>query len=344
MIVADDGTLTDGTVYRAMVHNRAKLAYNSVAAWLDGKGPIPAKAAAVAGMDAQLALQKNVSQAMKRLRFQHGALDFDTIEPRAIVENGRIMGLQAEPRNCAMDLIADFMIGANGVTARFLEEHNSPSLRRVVRTPKRWDRIVEVARGFGEKLPAQPDAAALSEFLRKRREADPLRFPDLSLTIVKLLGRGEYVFEAPGNRSAGHFGLAVQDYTHSTAPNRRYPDLITQRLLKAGIAGKTAAYRADELTDLAAHCTQQEDAANKVERRVQKSAAALFLSGRIGEVFDALVTGAAEKGTFVRVIKPPVEGKLIQGAAGLDVGDCLKVKLVNVNVEQGFIDFVRQKN
>ncbi len=233
------------------------------------------------------------------------------------------------------------MIGANGVSARFLAQHQSPSLRRVVRTPKRWDRIVEVAARFGETISSRAKRQALAEFLRNRRKADPLRFPDLSLTIIKLLGRGEYVLELPGNESAGHFGLAVRDYTHSTAPNRRYPDLITQRLLKAVIAGARAAYRDDELIFLAKHCTEQEDAANKVERRVRKSAAALFLAGRIGEVFDALVTGAAEKGTWVRVLQPPVEGKLVDGARGLDVGDRLRVKLVGVNIEQGFIDFVR---
>jgi exoribonuclease-2 len=341
MIVADDGSLGAGTIYRAMVRNAAKLAYNSTAAWLDGQSPPPAKVAAVSAMAGQLQLQKQVSQAMKRLRYQHGALEFETIEPRAVVHDGQIVGLEHQPRNTAMDLIADFMIGANGVSARFLDQHRSPSLRRIVRQPKRWDRIVEVAARLGDKLPALPDAAALSAFLSRRRQADPLRFPDLSLTIVKLLGRGEYVLELPGQPSAGHFGLAVQDYTHSTAPNRRFPDLITQRLLKAAIAGRPAPYRPNDLAELAQHCTEQEDAANKVERRVRKSAAALLLSGRIGEVFDALVTGAAEKGTWVRALTPPVEGKLDQGAAGLDVGDRLRVKLLRVSVEQGFIDFAR---
>jgi exoribonuclease II len=343
MVVAADGLLSEGTIYRATVKNRAKLAYNSTAAWLDGKGAMPAKVAAVAGMDEQLRLQVRVAQLLKKLRFEQGALDLQTIEPRAVVSDGQIVGLELEQKNCAMDLIADFMIAANGISARFLDAHNSPSLRRVVRSPKRWDRIVEVAARFGEKLPAEPSAAALSEFLRKRNQADPLRFPDLSLTIVKLLGRGEYVLELPGQKAAGHFGLAVQDYTHSTAPNRRYPDLITQRLLKASLAGKATPYRNEELDSLAKHCTDQEDAANKVERRVRKSASALFLSGRIGERFDALVTGATDKGTWVRVLTPPVEGKLVEGAQGLDVGDRLQVQLANVNVEQGFIDFVRVK-
>jgi exoribonuclease-2 len=341
MVIAADGSLVEGTTYRALVKNRAKLTYDGVAAWLDGKASMPAKVAAVAGMAQQLQLQKRISQSMKQLRYQHGALDLQAIEPRAIMSDGHVLGLEQEPRNCARELIEDFMVGANGVSARFLEERRSPSLRRVVRSPKRWDRIVQVAAEFGKTLPAEPSAAALAEFLRDRHKADPLRFPDLSLTIVKLLGGGEYVLEVPGSESAGHFGLAVRDYTHSTAPNRRYPDLITQRLLKAAIAGATVPYRNDELAALAAHCTAQEDAANKVERRVRKSAAALFLAGRIGEVFDALVTGAAEKGTWVRVLQPPVEGKLVEGAHGLDVGDRLRVELVSVNVDQGFIDFVR---
>jgi VacB/RNase II family 3'-5' exoribonuclease len=341
LVVAADGSVVEGTIYRAMVRNRAKLAYNSVAAWLDGQSSMPPKVVAVAGMDQQLQLQKRVSQAMMRLRYQHGALDLQAIEPRAIIDDGQILGLEQEPKNCARQLIEDFMIGANGVSATFLEQHNSPSLRRVVRSPQRWDRIVQVAAGFGETLPAEPSAVALATFLRNRRKGDPLRFPDLSLTIVKLLGAGEYVLKSPGSDSAGHFGLAVRDYTHSTAPNRRYPDLITQRLLKAAIASAAVPYGDYDLNTLAKHCTDQEDAANKVERRVRKSAAALFLSRRIGDSFDALVTGAADKGTWVRVLDPPVEGKLVEGARGLDVGDRLRVKLVRVNVELGFIDFVR---
>ena len=304
---------------------------------------MPTKVAAVAGLAQQLQLQMRISQTMKQLRDQHGALDLQAIEPQAIMSDDQIVGLEQESRNCATELIEDFMIGANGVSARFLEQRHSPSLRRVVRSPKRWDRIVQLAANFGEALPSEPSAPAVAEFLRNRHKADPLRFPDLSLTIVKLLGTGEYVLELPGDQPAGHFGLAVRDYTHSTAPNRRYPDLITQRLLKAAIAGTDVPYRNDELDSLAKHCTEQEDAANKVERRVRKSAAALFLSGRIGETFDALVTGAAEKGTWVRVLQPPVEGKLAEGTHGLDVGDRLRVKLVSVDVEQGFIDFVSVK-
>ena len=341
MLIAPDGSLASGTVYPALVRNKAKLAYRGVADWLDGKAAMPARVAAVPGMAEQLRLQWRVSQAMKALRHEHGALDLRTLEPRAVISDDQIVGLEQDATNCARELIEDFMIGANGVSARFLDRSGSPSLRRVVRSPYRWDRIVEVAAEHGETLPAEPNAVALSKFLRKERQADPLRFPDLSLTIVKLLGRGEYVAELPGQKPPGHFGLAVHDYAHSTAPNRRYPDLITQRLLKAAISRTAVPYGGDELDGLAQHCTQQEDAASKVERRVRKSAAALFLSERLGESFDALVTGAAEKGTWVRVLDPPVEGKLIAGTEGLDVGHRLHVKLVSVDIDQGFIDFVR---
>ncbi|HVX61336.1 MAG TPA: RNB domain-containing ribonuclease [Pirellulales bacterium] len=341
MVLAPDGSLLSGKIQRATVRNKAKLAYNSVAAWLDGKAAMPQAVASVAGMAEQLRLQQRVSQAMKELRHEHGALDLRTLEPKAVISGSEIVGLEQEVANCARELIEDFMIGANGVSARFLDRSESPSLRRVVRSPKRWSRIVEVAAELGETLPAAPDALSLSNFLRKQHEADPLRFPDLSLTIVKLLGRGEYVAEMPGRKPPGHFGLAVRDYTHSTAPNRRYPDLITQRLLKAALDIAPVPYGEDELDELARHCTLQEDAANKVERRVRKSAAALFLSDRIGETFDALVTGAADKGTWVRILAPPVEGKLVEGMQGLDVGHRLQVQLASVNIDQGFIDFVR---
>ncbi len=231
------------------------------------------------------------------------------------------------------------MVAANGVTARFLAAKNLPSLRRVVRTPKRWDRIVEVAAQLGVTLPGQPDPKALAEFLSKRRAADPLRFPDLSLTVIKLLGAGEYVVELPGQDAPGHFGLAVKDYTHATAPNRRFPDLITQRLLKAALAGSPPPYAGAELAQLATHCTQQEDAANKVERQVAKSAAAMLLGDKVGQEFDGIVTGASEKGTWVRVFSPPVEGRLIHGFEGADVGHQVRVRLVHTDVERGFIDF-----
>jgi VacB/RNase II family 3'-5' exoribonuclease len=341
MIVAGDGSVQESPVYRAVVNNHAKLAYHGVAAWLDGKDKVPEKIAKTQGLDEQLRMQDQIAQVMKSVRYLHGALNLETIEPETVLTDGQVVDLRLEPKNRAQELIEDFMIAANGVSAQFLEKRGLPAMRRVVRTPERWDRIQSVARGFGEQLPDAPDSKALAAFLARRRQHDPLHFPDLSLTIIKLLGAGEYVVQLPGKESAGHFGLAVQKYSHSTAPNRRFPDLITQRLLKAALAGDKPPYDAPELTSLAMHCTEQEDAAKKVERQVRKSAAAQFLSNRIGETFDALVTGASEKGTWVRVLKPPVEGRLMSGYEGVDVGDQIKVRLTGLNVERGFIDFTR---
>jgi exoribonuclease-2 len=321
------------------VKNKAKLAYNGVGAWLEGKGPLPAGASKVPGMDAQLRLQDEAAQRMKNLRHQHGALELETLQPRPVTRDGEVIDLEIEAKNRAGELIEDFMIAANGITARFLTQNGFPTLRRVVKIPERWDRIVQVAEGLGDKLPAEPDSKALAEFLSRQKQKDPLRFPDLSLTIVKLLGRGEYVLEAPGQEAQGHFGLAVRDYNHSTAPNRRYPDLVTHRLIKAALAKRSPAYGQGELSSLASHCTLQENAADKVERQVRKSASALFLSKRVGEYFEAIVTGASDKGTWVRVLKPVVEGKVVQGGRGLDVGDRVRVKLISVSVENGWIDF-----
>jgi exoribonuclease-2 len=341
MRIGADGVVGGGEIYRARVVNRAKLAYNAVAAWLDGAGPMPSALAALNGLDAALRRQDAITQAMKALRHRHGALTLRTLETRAVFEGDVLADLRPEEENRAKALIEDFMIAANGVTAAFLEGRGIASFRRVLRTPERWDRIVALASEHGERLPAAPSAAALAAFLLRRRDADPERFPDLSLAVVKLLGKGEYAVERPGGGPAGHFALAVRDYTHSTAPNRRFPDLITQRLLKAALADRPAAYSADELDGLARHCTEQEDAATKVERQVRKSAAALLLEGRIGERFDALVTGAAEKGTWVRITRPSVEGRLVRGVEGLDVGDRVRVTLKAVDVERGFIDFER---
>jgi exoribonuclease-2 len=339
MVVAADGTVAESAVYRAMVTNRAKLAYRSVAAWLDGNAAAPAGVTAVPGMDEQLRMQDQVAQAMRKVRYLHGALEFESLQPEAVLEDGRVVDLQVEGKNRAKELIEDFMIAANAVSARFLEAHGSAALQRVVRSPERWDRIRAVAAGFGDTLPAAPESRALAEFLSRRRQADPLRFPDLSLTIVKLMGAGEYVVQAPGQDATGHFGLAVREYSHSTAPNRRYPDLITQRLLKAALAGRPQPYDMAALTALAAHCTDREDAAKKVERQVRKSAAAQFLRDRIGETFDAIVTGASEKGTWVRLLRPPAEGKLLVALSQVDVGDQVRVRLKTLNVARGFIDF-----
>ena len=343
LVVGDDGSVRSGDVYRGLVHNHAKLAYNSVAAWLENEGEMPDKMRAVKGLDENIRLQDHAADRMRAVRHENGALDLETIEARAVMQDGQVVDLRQEKRNNARMLIEDFMIAANGVTARFLEAHKFASIRRVVRSPERWDRIERIAEEFGDRLPPDPDAKALEEFLVRIKKQEPTRFPDISLSIIKAMGAGEYVVERAGEDSVGHFGLAVKDYTHSTAPNRRYPDLITQRLVKAALAKKQAPYTEDELDELAQHCTNQEDAANKVERQVRKSAAACLLVNRINERFDAIVTGASAKGTWVRIFRPPVEGKLVHGHANLELGDRLRVKLIAVDIERGFIDFVRTK-
>ncbi|HUN26292.1 MAG TPA: RNB domain-containing ribonuclease [Steroidobacteraceae bacterium] len=339
--IAADGTVADFELKRAWVRNRAKLAYDALGAWLEGRGPAPARVAAVAGLAEQLRLQDAVAQRLKALRHLHGALTLDTLEGRAVFERGELTDLVPEPRNRARELIEDFMIAANTATARFLAQRGAPSMRRVLRTPARWERIVALAAALGTRLPAQPDGRALEGFLSARYRAEPARFADLSLGIVKLLGRGEYVAELPGESTPGHFGLAISDYTHSTAPNRRFPDLITQRLVKAALAGGPSPYGAEELRALAAHCTLQEDNAAHVEREVRKCAAALLLEPRIGTTFAAIVTGVNEQGTWVRIARPLAEGKLVRGFEHLDVGDALRVKLIHTDVERGHIDFAR---
>jgi VacB/RNase II family 3'-5' exoribonuclease len=341
MVITDDGSLGSSDIYGAIVRNQAKLAYNGVAAWLEGSGPIPEGVSSVDGLADNLRLQDRTAQKMKRKRHEHGALNLETIKARPVFQAEDLVDLEVDQRNRAKEIIEDFMIGANGVTARYLAARKFPSVRRVVRTPKRWDRIVELASESGAELPGEPDSRALEMFLLEAREKDPLRFPDLSLSIIKLMGAGEYTVEFPGEKTEGHFGLAVRDYTHSTAPNRRYPDLVTQRLLKAAMSGKPVPYGREELGELGAHCTKEEDAAKKVERQVEKSAAALLMESRIGEKFDAIVTGAADKGTWVRLFHPPIEGKLVLGFEGVDVGYKLRVQLVDANVERGFIDFKR---
>ena len=339
MRVDGDGACTASDLYRARVLNRAKLAYNGVAAWLDGRGPVPERIAAVPGLDGQIRLQDRVAQVLKSVRHKRGALDLETIQARGVFDGERLLDLRPDERNRAKELIEDFMIAANQSTVQYLETRGFPALRRVLRSPERWARIVEVASETGWGLPPAPDARALNEFLMDRRAADPRGFPDLSLVIIKLLGSGEYVVDTPGGSVPGHFGLAVGNYTHSTAPNRRFPDLITQRLLKTAMAGRPVPYGPAELQTLALQCTLREDDAKKVERRVEKSAAALLLEPRLGERFDSVVTAASEKGTWVRIFSPPVEGKLVRGFEGLDVGRRLRVELVGTDVERGFIDF-----
>jgi VacB/RNase II family 3'-5' exoribonuclease len=341
MVFEAEGALVASELYRARVRNRAKLAYRSVAAWLTGDAPPPPPLAAVRGLEENLRVQDGVAQRLAERRHRKGALSLESLESKAVFTGDAISDLVPDDKNRAKQIIEDFMIAANGAAAGFLESKGLPSLRRVLRSPERWERIVELAERLGETLPHRPDAVALEAFLAKRRAAQPETFPDLSLSVIKLIGRGEYIVDPPGAEPPGHFGLAVRDYTHSTAPNRRFPDLITQRLLKAAMSKTALPYTMPELTALAAHCTRKEDDATKVERRVTKSAAALLLTGRVGESFDAIVTGASSKGTWVRLTHPPVEGRLERGASGLDVGDPVRVTLIHTDVEQGFIDFAR---
>jgi len=339
MLIGPDGALEDSKVYRAWVHNHAKLAYNSVAAWFEKNAAIPEAIAAVPGLAENLQLQDRAAQSLRNFRHVNGALSLETIEAKPVFDGDQISSLQLEEKNRAKEIIEDLMIAANGVTARYLSQMKFPSIRRVVREPKRWERIVEIAADHKFNLPELPDSKALEEFLVSQKAADPLRFPDLSLAVIKLLGAGEYVAELPGENAPGHFGLAVKDYAHSTAPNRRYPDLLAQRLLKAALAGQPLPYTKEQLDDLAAHCTEAEDAANKVERQVAKSAAALLLESRIGQQFDAIVTGASEKGTWARLLDMPVEGRVVRGFEGMDVGERVRVQLIFTDVERGFIDF-----
>jgi len=339
MTVDAEGAVTAESISRGLVHNHAKLAYSKVGPWLEGVAGMPERVAGVPGLAENLRLQDAAAQRLRARRHEHGALELETIEVHALFDGDTVSGLSADRKDRAKQLIEDLMIAANGAVARSLAAAKFPVMRRVVRSPERWQRIVDLAATLGAALPEEPDAPALNAFLTARKEADPERFPDLSLSIIKLLGRGEYAVNRPGQKLDGHFGLAVSEYAHSTAPNRRYPDVITQRLVKAALAGAKPPYSGERLDELAEHCTTQEDGAQKVERRVRKSAAACYLAGREGEVFDGLVTGASAKGTWVRALDPPVEGKVVEGADGLDVGDEVKVRLLEVDPERGFIDF-----
>jgi exoribonuclease-2 len=337
MVVRPDGSLDTAQtkIYPARVTNKAKLVYEQVGAWLEGNGPSPRDPS----IAAQLKLQDEVSRRLRKLRHEHGALDLETIEPRPVIEDGTVVDLVVQRQDRARQLIEDLMVAANGATAQYLEAHQRSSIRRVVVKPRRWSRIVELAANLGVQLPIEPSAVALSDFLADRRQADPAQFADLSLSIIKLLGPGMYVLQRWNEPDVGHFGLAVHDYQHSTAPNRRYPDLIAQRLLKAAAAGAPPPYRDDELLALAQHCTEREDAARKVERTMRKIAAALMLSSHIGETFDAIVTGVSDKGTYVRLLRPPAEGRVVRNEHGLDVGDAAKVVLLATDPARGFVDF-----
>jgi exoribonuclease-2 len=338
-LIAADGSVNSGDVYRALVRNKAQLVYGPVGAWLEGTSPAPPKVSASAELQSQLKLQNDAAQTLRNQRSLHGALNLDTNEVHPVILNQQVVDVTKQEKNRATELIEDFMIAANGVVARLLEKVSS--LRRIVKTPERWDRIVQLANAHGGNLPAQPDSKALNDFLLKRKAADPDHFADVSLAVIKLIGPGEYVLERPGDPEQGHFGLAVQDYTHSTAPNRRFADVVTQRLLKAFMSGAASPYFDDELSAIARNCTVKEDAARKVEREMSKRLSAVVMSQRIGEVFDVIVTGVTPKGTFVRVMRPHVEGLLAQGFQGLDVGDHLRAKLTRTDVQHGYIDFAR---
>jgi VacB/RNase II family 3'-5' exoribonuclease len=338
-VVDPEGLVGSSSIYRAVVRNKAQLQYNSLGAWLEGKADAPPKVAASPALEAQLKLQDQLALRLRNQRYEHGALNLETDELHAVLLNDQVVDVEKAQKNHATDLIEDFMVAANGVVARFLEKVSS--LRRIVRTPDRWDRIVQLAAQKGEKLPAQPDSKALNEFLLKRKAADPDRFADLSLSVIKLIGPGEYVLERAGEVAPGHFGLAVQDYTHSTAPNRRFVDIVSQRIVKAKLAETTNPYSDAELSQIAANCTEKENAARKVERDMTKRLAAVSMQRRIGEVFDAIVTGVTPNGTFVRAEQAHIEGLLAQGAAGLDVGDKLRAKLIRTDPQHGYIDFAR---
>ena len=333
------GAIASSSVYRALVRNQAQLTYNAVGAWLEGTAAPPPKVAASADLQAQLKLQDQVAQALKKLRFANGALNIDTNEVTAVMLSSQVIDVVKQQKNRATELIEDFMIAANGVVARLLEKVSS--LRRIVKTPEHWDGIVRIAAAQGITLPTTPDSKALNDFLVKRKAADPDHFADLSLAVIKLIGPGEYVLERPGDPEQGHFGLAVQDYTHSTAPNRRFADVVTQRLIKALLDGKPGPYNDNDLAAIATNCTQKGDAARKVEREMSKRMSAVAMSHRIGETFDAIITGVTPKGTFLRVMQPHIEGLLTQGAQALHLGDKIKAKLTRTDVQKGFVDFVK---
>lgn len=341
ILINQMGDIESSSIFQAIVRNHAKLTYNAIGEWLEKKSSLPNKVKQVPGLENALIIQHEAAQILRKKRHEVGSLTLESSEAEVKITSNHQIMIQLSPHNFAHQLIEEFMIAANRATAKHFSEAKIPSLRRVVRIPKYWDRIVEIAENFGEDLPQEPNAKALDAFLINRQKKDPDSFPDLSLTVIKLLGRGEYTVENDKDSPVGHFALALSDYTHSTAPNRRFPDLITQRQYKAFLLGEKNPYTLEELYSLAAHCTQQEDAAMKVERQVNKSAAAALLSSQIGRVFKGIITGASNKGTWVRIFQPAVEGKIIQGFKGLNVGDKVSVQLKYVDIAKGFIDFGR---
>lgn len=341
MLIADNGSIGSSRIYPALVRNRFQLTYSGVGPWLEGGAPAPPNVAASADLQAQLKLQDEAASRLREQRHRLGALDFDRVEAEPVLANGEVRGIAARNKNRASDLIEDFMVAANEVMARTLSEAGVSGIRRVVKSPERWPRIVELAARHGAALPEEPDSGALAAFLQQQKQQDPVHYPDLSLAVIKLMGPGEYVLARANDAAQGHFGLAAQDYTHSTAPNRRFADLVTQRIIKAVLAKRPAPYSDDELARIASNCTLKEDAARKVERTMQKRAAALAFSHRVGQSFAAVVTGVTPNGVFVRVVNPPIEGRLVRGEQGVDVGDQVHVTLLHTDPQHGWIDFGR---
>ncbi len=337
--VFPDGAITAGTIYRGLIRNKAKLIYEDIGDWLERKTGVPSSVVRVPGLKEQLELQDEAAGRLNAFRIEQGALEFDTIEAKPVIREEKVIALIIQEKNRARSIIENFMIAANVTMSQFLRNAGFPMIQRVVRVPRNWQGIMQVAAACRETLPLQPDAKALAQFLHKRKIADPEVFPDLSLTVVKLLGPGEYAMLEPQASSVGHFGLAVMDYIHGTAPNRRYVDVIIQRLLKSVLDKQPCPYSRDELINCAARCTDRDTAAKKVERFMRKAAAAVLLSGRVGESFDAIVTGVSEKGTYVRIVTPPAEGRVMRGEKGLFVGQKVKVRLTGINPYKGQIDF-----
>lgn len=343
MTVKANGDVPESNFFRAVVNNHAKFSYEEIGEWLDGNGEMPEELRRSPELKDQIELQREAAKRLAAYREKKGALEFESIESAAVVEDGEIKGLVSVRSNSAKKLIENFMVAANVEMAEFLEANGCSSLRRVVKEPQRWEGIRRIAGEFGETLPEYPDQPALASFLDKRREADPEHFPDLSLSIVKLIGSGEYVVEHPGEDAGGHFGLAVRDYAHSTAPNRRFTDIVVQRLVKAVIAKQPRPYSDEELGAIARHCNEQEKAARKVERKMRKIVAAAVMQKHIGERFEAIVTGVTASGTFARILRPPVDGRIERGERGLEVGEKVNVRLLSADTRSGFIDFAAER-
>lgn len=339
LVVKENGDVPGNEVFRGLVRNKAKLAYESIGAWLDEGGEIPEKVGSTPGLKEQIELQRAAAERLHKFRIEKGALEFESIESSAVMENGEVRGIVSVKENSARKLIENFMVAANVEMAEFLDGHNCLSLRRVVKTPEHWEGIRDIAEKRGVTLPDAPNARALAEFLVEQRTQDEMHFPDLSLAIIKLIGSGEYVVQRPGEEGDGHFGLGVRDYAHSTAPNRRYPDIVVQRMVKAAINGETQPYSEEDLIAIAEHCNEQERAARKVERKMRKIVAATVMKRHVGESFEAIVTGVTDRGTFARILRPPVDGRIMRGEQGLKIGQKVDVKLLSADPRNGFIDF-----